>query len=67
MKMLRKALILAMLLLFSYFLGRSHCQVDTVIKEVEVVKYVKFKQEEILSRPNASKLKLLELMRSGEL
>ena len=67
MKMLRKVLILAMLLLFSYFLGRSHCQVDTIVKKVEVIKYVKSKQEEILSRPHASKLKLLELMRANKL
>ena len=65
--MFRKVILLAILLLFSYFLGRSHCQVDTKIKEVEVIKYVKSKQEEILSRPHASKLKLLELMRANKL
>ncbi len=67
MQILRKAFIWAILLSFSYFLGRSHCQVDTKIKEVEVIKYVKSKQEEILSRPHSSKLELLELMRTNQL
>lgn len=51
----------------SYFLGRSHCRVQTVTKEIEVVKYVSSQYRKIASMPNLERDALLELMRRGQL
>lgn len=62
-----RVIILALLLIFSYFLGQSHCQNKIITKEIEVVRYVKAQENKILSRPHASKPELLELMRQQKL
>ena len=62
-----KTILLALLLILAYFLGQSHCRNETAIKEIEVIKYVKTKQNEILVSPNADKHELLNLMRSNRL
>ncbi len=54
-------------LLFAYYLGYAQAKVQIVEKQVEVIKYVQTKQNQILSAPPASKLELLELMRRGKL
>ena len=50
-----------------YKLGRSHCRIETLVKEKEVIRYVERCKADIYSRPNASRSELLELMRRGEL
>ena len=62
-----RVIILAVLLIFSYFLGQSSCQNKIITKEIEVVRYVKSQENQILSRPHAAKPELLELMRNGKL
>ena len=62
-----RIIILALLLVFSYFLGQAHCQKKVVTKQVEVVKYVKAKEAKIMAQPHAVKSELLELMRRGQL
>ncbi len=62
-----RILILALLLIFSYFLGQSHCQNQIVTKQVKVVRYVKNKEAKILAEPHAAQSELLELMRRGQL
>lgn len=57
----------ALLLIFSYFLGQAHCQNQVVTQQIEVIKYVKTKQAEIVARPHAAKPELLKLMRDGKL
>lgn len=58
---------IAALCLLSYFLGRSHCRVQIVTKEIEVVKYVSAQYRKISSEPNLERSALLELMRHGQL
>lgn len=62
-----KVLVYAVCLLFAYYLGYSQAKVQIVEKQVEVIKYVQIKQNQILSAPPASKSELLELMREGKL
>lgn len=62
-----RVIILALLLIFSYFLGQSHCQNKIITKEIEVVRYARSQENKILSRPHASKPELLELMRKQQL
>ncbi len=62
-----RIIILALLLIFSYFLGQSQCQNKIITKQVEVVKYVKNKEAEILAEPHAAQSELLELMHRGQL
>ena len=67
MMMYFRIIILAVLLLFSYFLGQSHCQNKIVTERVKVVKYVKAQENKIMARAHASKPELLELMRRQQL
>lgn len=62
-----KVLVYAFCLLFAYYLGYSQAKMQVVEKQVEVIKYVQIKQNQILSAPPASRLELLELMRHGQL
>ena len=62
-----KVLVYAICLLFAYYLGYTQAKVQIVEKQVEVIKYVQIKQNQILSAPPASKLELLELMHRGQL
>lgn len=62
-----KVLVYAICLLFAYYLGYTQAKVQIVEKQVEVIKYVQIKQNQILSAPPASKPELLELMRNGKL
>ena len=62
-----KVLVYAVCLLFAYYLGYSQAKVQIVEKQVEVIKYVQTKQNQIQSAPHASKLELLELMRRNRL
>lgn len=50
-----------------YRLGRSSCKIETLVREKEVIRYVERRKADIYSRPNASRAKLLELMRRNEL
>lgn len=50
-----------------YQYGKSQSRVEIVEKKVEVIKYVAQQKAKILSKPNASRDELLELMRSGKL
>lgn len=50
-----------------YFLGHAHCQNRVTTKQVEVIRYVKQQKVNILSRPNADKSELLELLRADKL
>ena len=65
MMMYFRIIILAVLLLFSYFLGQSHCQNKIVTEQVKVVKYVKAQENKIMASAHSSKPELLELMRRG--
>ncbi|MBQ8630402.1 MAG: hypothetical protein IJ479_01630 [Alphaproteobacteria bacterium] len=51
----------------SYQLGRSHSRLQTVTKEIEVIKYVSAQCHKIASQPNLERNALLELMRRGQL
>lgn len=62
-----KILVYAGCLLFAYYLGYSQAKIQVVEKQVEVIKYVQIKQNQIQSAPHASKHDLLELMRHGKL
>lgn len=62
-----KVLVYAICLLFAYYLGYTQAKVQIVEKQVEVIKYVQIKQNQILSAPPASKFELLELMRHNRL
>lgn len=62
-----RVIILALLLLFSYFLGQSHCQNKIITKEVEVIRYAKTQDNKIMAQPHAAKPELLELMRQQQL
>ena len=53
-------------LLGAYLLGRSHSELKIVKEQVEVVKYVEKKKDEIYSRPNANRDELISLYKSGE-
>ena len=50
-----------------YKLGQGRCQVETLIKEKEVIRYVEKQKSYIYSRPNANRAELLELMRRNKL
>ena len=56
-----------LLCLLSYFLGRSHSRIQTITKEIEVVKYVTQAQKKIIAAPNLERDSLLELMHRHQL
>lgn len=51
----------------SYKLGQGRCQVETLVKEKEVIRYVEKQKSDIYSRPNVGRAELLELMRNNKL
>ena len=63
---LQKVIILALLLLFSYFLGQSQCQVTASTQQLEEIKNVRKVEKKVLAQPSASKSELLKLMRNGK-
>ena len=61
-------LILVMILgVGCYFLGKSHAETKIITKQVEVIKYVEKQRGKIHMRPNADRSELLELMHSNKL
>lgn len=55
------------LVLFSYFLGRSHAKTKVITEQIEVIKYVEKKKSKIYGSPNIGRNNLLELMRKNQL
>ena len=50
-----------------YFLGKAHTETKIITKQVEMIKYVEQKREQIYMRPNADRSSLLKLMRNEKL
>ena len=63
---LRRVIILAIVIIFSYYLGKLHCQKEVVETKVKEIKYVSIMQKKILSQPCVHKPELLDLMRNGD-
>ena len=57
----------ALVCILFYKLGQGRCQVETLVKEKEVIRYVEKQKSDIYSRPNANRTELLELMRNNKL
>lgn len=51
----------------AYYLGKSNCEVKTLIQEKKVIQYVEQKKSAIYSRPNADRTELLKLMHNNQL
>lgn len=66
-KFLRAILAIILLCLFSYQAGINNCQVKTITKEKEVIKYVMQKKAKIQAQANAGRDELLKLMQHNRL
>ncbi len=62
-----RIVVLILLLLSVYYVGVSHCHQKNLSQKLKETNYVKTKEAEILSAPNADKSELLNLMRYGKL
>ena len=60
--MLKRIAVIGIVISCFYLLGVSHCKQKQLSHKVEVIKYVKNKEIEILSAPNIGKSDLLKLM-----
>ena len=60
--MIKIILLVTILCLASYGLGRSHAKIEVITEQVEVIKYVEKEKAKIHSRPNADRSALLALM-----
>ena len=65
--MLKRIVLFIMIFFSFYVLGVSHCKQKQLSQKVEAIKYVKDKEIEILSTPNADKPDLLKLMYDNKL
>ena len=63
---LYKIAIWAVVLIFSYFLGHSQCQIKNATQKLKEVQYVSKQEKEIMAQPHADKSDLLELMRHSK-
>ena len=57
----------ALLLMAVYYVGVLHCNQKNISQKLEETRYVKTKEIEILSTPNADKSALLNLMQHNKL
>ena len=62
-----RIILLIMVFVSVYIIGYSNCHNKVVSKQIEVIKYVRKENAKIISRPNALKPELLELLRSNKL
>ena len=60
--MIKIILLVMILCVASYALGRSHAKIEVITEQVEVIKYVEKEKNKIHSRPNADRTALLALM-----
>ena len=63
---LHKIILLALILIFSYFLGQSQCKIKTSTQKLKEVKYATLREKTIMAEPHADKFELLELMRNSK-
>ncbi len=66
-KFLRVILVIILLCLFSYQAGINNCQIKTVTKEKEVIKYVMQQKAKIQAQANVGRDELLKLMHNNRL
>ena len=60
--MIKIMLLVIILCVASYALGRSHTKIEVITEQIEVIKYVEKEKAKIHSRPNANRSALLALM-----
>jgi hypothetical protein len=65
--MLQRLVVICLAVICFYYLGISHCKQKELSQKVEVVKYVKNAEIQILAAPNAHKSDLLKLMYDNKL
>ena len=63
---LYKIILFAWVIIFSYFLGYSQCQIKTSTQKLKEIKYATKQEKEIMAQPHADKSDLLELMRHSK-
>ena len=63
---LRRIILIVFVLVLSYFLGKSHCQLKNSTQQLRKVKHVTQLEKEIMAEPPVGKADLLELMRRSK-